>query len=116
MHKSDVRTYVKERAISTACIVFFFFTSDTIILRSSFIQYLGVGLDSKFNWRERAEAKRKQVVLRFEDTYRLLGKSSKLSSEKKIFNYEPVIKFIRIHGIETWRCASPFDIVPQQRS
>jgi hypothetical protein len=68
--------------------------------------YLGIYLDRRLTWPTHICAKRKQLGLKFLQTYRILGRRSELSIENKLLIYKTILKPIWTYGIPLWGTAS----------
>jgi hypothetical protein len=63
-------------------------------------EYLGIYLDRRPTWRTHIFAKRKQLGLKFQQMYWILGRKSELSIENKLVIYKTLLKPI-------WTCGIP---------
>lgn len=69
-------------------------------------KYLGMHLDRKLLWRTHIFTKRKQLGIRLNQLYWMIGRKSKLSLENKILIYKTIIKPIWSYGVQLWGTAS----------
>lgn len=79
------------------------------------VKYLGLHLDRSLTWKKHIITKRKQLGLKFQKMYWLMGKASQLSTENKILLYKSIIKPIWTYGIQLWGTASNSNIEILQR-
>jgi hypothetical protein len=89
--------------------------NNTIIPQSPTAKYLGLHLDSRLTWTQQIDKNRKQVNLKVEDVYWIIGRSP-ASLENKELLYTTIIKPIWTYGIELWGCSSKSHIAKMQRS
>jgi hypothetical protein len=66
-------------------------------------------------WRTHMLAKRKQLGLKLQHMYWLLGRKSDLTTENKLLLYKTVLKPIWTYGIQLWGTASNSNIEILQR-
>jgi hypothetical protein len=78
-------------------------------------QYLGIYLDRRLTWRPHIFAKRKQLGLKFQQMYWILGRLSELSIENKLLIHKTILKPIWTNGIPLWGTASNSNIEILQR-
>lgn len=78
-------------------------------------KYLGMHLDRRLTWKKHIFTKRKQLGLRFQKMYWLMGRNSKLTLENKLLLYKMIIKPIWTYGIQLWGTASNSNIEILQR-
>jgi hypothetical protein len=55
-------------------------------------KYLGICLDRRLTWRTHIFAKRKQLLLKFQQMYWIPGRKSELSIENKLLMYKTILK------------------------
>jgi len=79
------------------------------------IKYLGMHLDRRLTWRKHIQAKRKQLGIKFQKFYWLIGRRSSLTTENKIMLYKAIIKPIWTYGIQLWGAASLSNIAIIER-
>lgn len=79
------------------------------------IKYLGIHLDQRLTWRKHIWMKRKQLGLKLQKMYWLLGHKSKLTLENKILLYKSILKPVWTYGIQLWGTASNSNIEILQR-
>jgi hypothetical protein len=72
-------------------------------------------LDTKLNWTEHIIKKRKQMDVRHQELYWLLGRKSHLSVDNKLLLYKSIIAPIWTYDIELWGCACKSNIAVIQR-
>jgi hypothetical protein len=74
-------------------------------------RYLGIYeyLDRRLTWRTHIFAKRKQLGMKFQLMYWILGRKSELSIENKLLIYKTILKSIWTYGIPLWGTASNSD-------
>lgn len=80
------------------------------IPQSDSAKYLGIHLDKKLTWKTHIWAKRKQLGLKLQKMYWLIGRKSQLTLESKILLYKTMIKPIWTYGIQLWGTASTSNI------
>jgi hypothetical protein len=68
-------------------------------------KYLGLHLHRRLTWHKHIFAKRKQLGLTLTKMHWLLGRQSKLSTNKKLL-YKAILKPIWTYGIQLWGTAS----------
>lgn len=73
-------------------------------------KYLGLHLDRRLTWNKHIITKRKQLQLKLNKLYWLLGKNCQLSLENKLLIYNIIIKPVWTYGIELWGSASKSNI------
>lgn len=78
-------------------------------------KYLGMHLDRRLTWRKHIFTKRKQLGLKFQNMYWLIGRKSKLTLENKVLIYKTILKPIWTYGIQLWGTASNSNIEILQR-
>lgn len=83
--------------------------------QSNDAKYLGMHLDQRLTWKKHIFTKRKQLGLKLQKMYWLMGKNSSLSLENKILLYKSIIKPIWTYGIQLWGTASNSNIEILQR-
>jgi len=74
------------------------------------VRYLGLYLDKRLTWNPHTRLKRTELKRRFHQTYRLLGRHSKLSLTNKLLLYKTVLRPIWTYGLELWGSAKPSNI------
>lgn len=79
------------------------------------VKYLGMHLDRRLTWSKHIKMKRKQLNLKFNKLYWLLGKQSVLSIENKLLLYKVLLKPVWTYGIQLWGTASNSNIEILQR-
>jgi hypothetical protein len=79
------------------------------------LEYQGLHLANKLNWKDQITKKRKQMDLRHKDLYWLLGRKSHLSVDNKLLLYKSIIAPIWTYGIELSGCACKSNIAAIQR-
>lgn len=80
------------------------------LAQSETVKYLGIHLDRRLNWRKHILSKSKQLRLKFNKLYWLMGRSSQTSLECKIAIYKSILRPIWTYGIELWGSASNSNI------
>jgi hypothetical protein len=60
-------------------------------------------------------AKKKQLGMKFQQMYKILGRKSELSIENKLLIYKTILKHIWTYGIPLWGTASNSNIEILQR-
>jgi hypothetical protein len=65
-------------------------------------KYLGIHLDRRPTWQTHIFAKRKQLGLKFQQMYWILGTKSELLIENKLLIYKTILKPIWTYGIPLW--------------
>lgn len=83
--------------------------------QSDDVKYLGLHLDRRLTWTKHIRMKRKQLTLKFNNLYWLLGRKSKLTTENKLLIYKAILKPIWCYGIQLWGTASNSNIEILQR-
>lgn len=78
-------------------------------------KYLGMHLDRRLTWKKHIFTKRKQLGLKFQKMYWLIGRDSKLNLENKVLLYKTILKPIWTYGIQLWGTASNSNIEILQR-
>jgi hypothetical protein len=78
-------------------------------------QYLGIHLDRRLTWRKHIYTKRKQLGLKLQQLYWLIGRRSKLSVYNKLLIYKAILKPIWTYGISLWGTASNSNLEILQR-
>lgn len=73
-------------------------------------KYLGIHLDRRLTWRKHISTKRKQLALKLNKLYWVIGRRSQLSLESKLLVYKSIIKPIWTYGIQLWGSASDSNI------
>ena len=68
-------------------------------------RYLGLHLDRKLNWKHHVRLKAKQIKLKMNQMYWLIGYHSKLSLYSKRLIYKSIYTPIWMYGSELWGCA-----------
>ena len=79
------------------------------------VKYLGISLDRRLTWRTHIFAKTKQLGLKFQQMYWILGRKSELSIAHKLLIYRTILKPIWTYGIPLWATASNSNIEILQR-
>lgn len=74
------------------------------------VKYLGMHLDRRLTWKSHVWKKRKQLNLKLNKMYWLLGNKSKLSVENKILIYKTILKPVWTYGIQLWGSAATSSI------
>ena len=72
-------------------------------------------LDRRLTWRTHIFVKRKQLGMKFQQTFWILGRKSELSIENKLMIYRTIVKPIWTYGIPLWGTASNSNIEILQR-
>lgn len=85
------------------------------IPQSDSVKYLGLHIDRSLTWKKHIITKRKQLGLKFQKMYWLMGKTSKLTAENKLLLYKSIIKPIWAYGIQLWGTAANSNIEILQR-
>lgn len=83
--------------------------------QSSDAKYLGMHLDQRLTWKKHIFTKRKQLGLKLQKMYWLIGKNSTLTLDNKLLLYKSIIKPIWTYGIQLWGTASNSNIEILQR-
>lgn len=78
-------------------------------------KYLGMHLDRRLTWKKHIFTKRKQLGLKFQRMYWLIGRHSKLTLENKVLLYKAILKPIWTYGIQLWGTACNSNIEILQR-
>lgn len=78
-------------------------------------KYLGMHLDRRLTWKKHIFTKRKQLGIKLQKMYWLMGKYSKLSLDNKLLLYKTIIKPIWTYGIQLWGTACNSNIEILQR-
>lgn len=78
-------------------------------------KYLGMHLDRRLTWKKHIFTKRKQLGLKFQKMYWLIGRQSKLTLANKLLLYKTILKPIWTYGIQLWGTASNSNIEILQR-
>jgi hypothetical protein len=68
-------------------------------------KYLGIYLDRRLTWRTHIFAKRKQLGMKSQQMYWILGRKSELSIENTLLIYKTILKPIWTYGIPLWGTA-----------
>lgn len=90
------------------------FNSQTVP-QTNDVKYLGMHLDRRLTWQKHIKTKRKQLGLKFNKMYWLMGHNSPLSRENKLLLYKAILKPIWTYGIQLWGSASNSNIDILQR-
>jgi hypothetical protein len=69
-------------------------------------KYLGIYFDRRLTWRTQIFAKRKQLGMKFQKMYWILGRKSEQSIANKLLIYKTILKPIWTHGIPLWGTGS----------
>jgi hypothetical protein len=69
-------------------------------------KYLGIYLDRRLVWRTHIFGKRKQLGMKFQQMYWILGRKSELSIANKLLIYKTILKPIWTYGIPLCGTAS----------
>lgn len=78
-------------------------------------KYLGLHLDRRLTWQKHIFIKRKQLGLKLNKMYWLMGHRSQLSIYNKLSLYKSILKPIWTYGIQLWGTASNSNIEILQR-
>lgn len=78
-------------------------------------KYLGIHLDKRLTWRKHIFTKRKQLGLKLQQMYWILGRQSRLSLENKLLVYKAILKPIWTYGLQLWGSASNSNLEIIQR-
>lgn len=70
------------------------------------VKYLGMHIDRKLTWKKHIFMKRKQLGLKLNGLYWLIGRKSQLCLQNKILIYKTILKPIWSYGIQLWGTAS----------
>lgn len=84
--------------------------NNQVLQQKDDVKYLGMHLDRRLTWKKHIFTKRKQLGLKLNKMYWLIGKRSQLSLYNKILVYKAVIKPIWSYGIQLWGSASRSNI------
>lgn len=79
------------------------------------VKYLGMHLDRRLTWKKHIWTKRKQLGLKYQHMYWLIGHKSQLSTENKALVYKVILKPIWTYGIQLWGTASNSNLEILQR-
>ena len=79
------------------------------------VKYLSIYLNRRLMWGTHTFAKRKQLGMKFQQMYRILGRKSELSIENTLLIYKIILKPIWTYGIPLWGTASNSNIEILQR-
>jgi len=74
------------------------------------VKYLGIHLDRRLTWRKHITTKRKQLDLKLQNLYWIIGRKSQLSLENKLLVYKVILKPVWTYGIQLWGTASNSDL------
>ena len=69
------------------------------------VKYLGIHRDRRLTWRKHITTKWKQLDLKLQTLYWIIGHKSQLSLENKLLAYEVILKPVWTHGIKLWGIA-----------
>lgn len=86
-----------------------------LIPQATEVRYLGMHLDRGLTWKKHVQTKRKQLNLKFNKMFWLLGRYSRLSVENKLIIYKSILKPVWVYGIELWGTTSDSNIQIIQR-
>lgn len=78
-------------------------------------KYLGMHLDRRLTWRKHIFTKRKQLGLKLNQMYWIIGRSSQLSIENKVLIYKAILKPIWTYGVQLWGSAAESNLEILQR-
>jgi len=70
------------------------------------VKYLGIHLDQRLTRRKHIATKRKQLDLKLQNLYWIIGRKSQLSLENKLLVYKVILKPVWTYGIQLWGTAS----------
>jgi hypothetical protein len=70
------------------------------------VKYLGIHLDRRLTWRKHITTKRKQLDLKLQNLYWIIGRKSQLSLENKLLVYKVILKPVWTYGMQLWGTAS----------
>jgi len=70
------------------------------------LKYLGIHLDRRLTWCKHITTKRKQLDLKLQNLYWIIGRKSQLSLENKLQVYKVILKPVWTYGIQLWGTAS----------
>lgn len=79
------------------------------------VKYLGLHLDRRLTWRKHIVTKRKQLGLKLNQLYWLLGRNSQLRLENKILLYKTMLRPVWTYGIQLWGSTADSNIEIIQR-
>lgn len=86
------------------------FLDGKVIPYSNQAKYLGMTLDAKLKWKEHVKKKRKELDLRYQKMYWLIGRHSQLSTSNKLMVYKQVLKPVWTYGVQLWGCTANSNI------
>lgn len=79
------------------------------------VKYLGMHIDRRLTWKKHITTKRKQLNLKVNKIYWLIGRKSQLSLQNKLLIYKAILKPVWTYGIQLWGTASTSNIETLQR-
>ncbi|VVC44747.1 Hypothetical protein CINCED_3A010296 [Cinara cedri] len=86
-----------------------------IIPQNNSAKYLGMHLDSQFNWKHHVYQKKLQIKQKMHKLFWLVGRHSELNLTSKRLLYISIVKAIWIYGIQLWGCVIKSNIGKIQR-
>ena len=72
-------------------------------------------LDAKLRWKAHVKKKRKELGLRYQKMYWLIGMDSSLSLHNKLILYKQILKPVWTYSIQLWGCTKQSNIDIIQR-
>lgn len=78
-------------------------------------KYLGLHLDRRLTWKTHVQNKSKQLRLKVNKMYWLIGRRSQLALESKILLYKAILMPVWTYGIELWGTTSKSNIEVLER-
>jgi hypothetical protein len=73
-------------------------------------------LDRRLTWRKHISTKRKQLDLKLQNLYRIIGHKSQLSLENTLLVHKVILKPVWTYGIQIWGTASNSNLEILERS
>lgn len=89
--------------------------NNQVVPQTEDVKYLGMHLDRRLTWKNHIKAKRKQLGLKLNKMYGLIGHNSPLSMDNKLLLYKAILKPIWTYGVQLWGEASNSNIEILQR-
>lgn len=86
------------------------YINDEVIPESDHVKYLGFHLDKRLTWNMHTKTKRTELNRRYGLLRRILGPTSKLSTENKLTLYKTILRPIWTYGIELWGTAKQTNV------
>jgi len=77
------------------------------IPQADVVKYLGLYIDKKLTWNPHTRLKRLTFKQRFHQLYRLIGRTSPLTTQNKLTIYKALLRPIWTYGLELWGSTKP---------